>query len=77
MSRETSRPEDMSPDGRLDLIWQDDGDIIVVVKPTGHKGFGFDVEFCNSGGHSDHTLKALHNLFEAMERDNRERPEPR
>lgn len=59
----------MSPDGRLELIWQDDGDIIICVKPSGHRGFGYDIEFCNSGGHSPETLKALHALFRAMEAD--------
>lgn len=69
MSKDISRPDDMSPDGMLTLIWQDDGDIIVAVKPAGHKGLGYSVEFCNSGGHSNETLSALHALFRAMEKD--------
>jgi hypothetical protein len=74
------RHEDMSPDGFLRLIVQDDGDIIVAVVPDpGERDRGRmpGVEFCvpgSGGGRSTHTLRALRALVEAMERDNAERP---
>lgn len=70
--RVEKRQEDMSPDGFLELIQQDDGDIIVSITeagdPDGHRRFA-DVEFTLSGGHSHHTLEALRNLMDAMKRD--------
>lgn len=73
------RNEDMSPRGKLVVLQQDDGDIIVcsqgmdrdLVQP------GSSVEFCaigSGGGRSPHTLRALYALMEAIERDNAERP---
>jgi hypothetical protein len=59
----------MSPDGRLGLLLQDDGDIIVSVRESGEEGLGSSVEFCNSGGHSPRTLDALRELFKAMKAD--------
>jgi hypothetical protein len=70
MSKRVRRPEDMSPDGSLELYWCEDGDVAVTVRESGEKGFGQSVEFCNSGGHSHETLKALYALFRAMEKDN-------
>lgn len=70
MGKTVVRHEDMSPDGWLQLYWQDDGDIIVVVKPEGEGEIPHSVEFCNSGGRSPNTLKALRDLFTAMEVDN-------
>lgn len=67
------RTEDMSPDGSLELHWQDDGDIIVTVRKSGEKGFGQSVEFHSSGGRSYRTLSALKDLYRAMEADNRGR----
>ena len=64
-----TRPEDMSPDGTLTLIQQDDGDIIVTIKESGERGFGSSVEFCNSGSQSPQTLIALRKLMEAMKED--------
>lgn len=69
MGRSIQRPEDMSPDGYLMLYLQADGDIIVVIRPEGGFSAEHSVEFCNSGGRSPRTLKALRALFEAMEED--------
>jgi ATP-dependent protease HslVU (ClpYQ) peptidase subunit len=73
------RNEDMSPRGKLTVLVQDDGDVIVcsqgmdrdLVQP------GSSVEFCaigSGGGRSPHTLRALYALVEAIERDNAEQP---
>lgn len=71
------RPEDMSPDGSLELIRQDDGDIIVLVRCGHGEGAGGEsVEFCLSGGHSPWTLVALHDLMLAMYKDHRREPWP-
>jgi len=76
-----SRKEDMSPDGKLVLIQQADGDIIVNVRTdesdSDYQGspFGVSVEFCATGcggGRSPHTLKSLKELMRAMVRDNEE-----
>lgn len=67
------RLEDMSRVGRLRLLIQDDGDIIVAVNSQTDDGLisnGDHVEFCTSGGRSPHTLSALRDLFKAMELDN-------
>lgn len=67
------RLEDMSRVGRLRLLIQDDGDIIVAVQSQTDDGFianGDHVEFCTSGGRSPNTLQALRDLFKAMELDN-------
>ena len=74
------RFEDMSPRGRLKLIRQPDGDIIVVTVPDPDErncmsAAGGMVEFCtpcSGGGQSPNTLKALRLLFEAMVKDNEE-----
>jgi len=74
------RYEDMSPTGRLRLIRQQDGDIIVAIEPTTDaRPFERNVEFCtrSGGGQSMHTLRALIDLFKAMERDNIEREQYR
>lgn len=79
MSKIVERHEDMSPLGRLRLIVQDDGDVIVAVVPDPDEPpgrFGNSVEFCSvggGGGHSPHTLRALRELVKAMEADNAER----
>ena len=64
-----TRLEDMSPDGSLSLLQQDDGDIIVTVKESGEKGFGSSVEFCLSGTRSPKTREALRLLMGAMRED--------
>ncbi len=71
------RPEDMSPDGYLELFQQDDGDIIVEIYSTeGGVAQMISVEFCLSGGRSPWTLEALRHLMEAMRKDERREPWP-
>ena len=70
------RNEDMSRDGKLRLIQQEDGDIIVSVINSEDK-FMPSVEFCSihcGGGRSPHTIKALRNLMKAMKKDNEQTP---
>lgn len=65
------RQEDMSPTGRLRVTQQADGDVIVTA--TDGKGNQTSVEFCSitsGGGQSPRTLKALRDLYIAMELDN-------
>lgn len=69
------RIEDMSSDGSLEVMWCDDGDVIVTVRESGESGFGQSVEFCASGGHSWRTLRALKALYHAMEEDSDEHPQ--
>lgn len=72
------RKEDMSPDGFLRLIMEDDGDIIVSVAsgdPNGGLRHFADVQFCTSfggGGASPKTHKALQALMIALAEDNRD-----
>jgi hypothetical protein len=64
------RPEDMSIIGRLRLLIQSDGDVIVAIC---HSGLMTDIEFCSpgsGGGRSPQTWKALHALAVAMRADN-------
>lgn len=70
------RPEDMSPDGRLSLCMDTEGDILVkVVAPTEASGrTGHSAEFVCHCPRSRHTLKALRDLMRAMMRDNQEHP---
>ena len=76
------RLEDMSSRGRLRLIEQDDGDIIVAVQSMDN-GFlqpGDSVEFCalfSGGGGSPKTLDALRALMDAMRQDNIDSPRKR
>lgn len=76
MTTIVERKEDMSPDGRLRLLIQDDGDVIVVALSPGdelHDPSMTSVEFCTpfaGGGGSKRTFKALHALAKAMQEDN-------
>lgn len=77
MTNIAERFEDMSPRGRLRLLQQSDGDILVCVisDPNGpDEGVSSSVEFCTSGGKSPKTLAALLALMDAMAEDNRDRP---
>jgi hypothetical protein len=77
MAKIVERFEDMSPRGRLRLLKQDDGDILVCVlaDPDGpDNGASVNVEFCTSGGKSYKTLAALNALIDAMAADNQDRP---
>lgn len=75
--RIVERKESMSPDGRLRLIIQDDGDVIVTVLESDPMGSGSfaSVEFCtpfSGGGGSSRTWDALRELALAMAEDNRD-----
>jgi len=75
MTNTVERFEDMSPRGRLRLLQQSDGDILVCVisDPDGpDEGVSPSVEFCTSGGKSPKTLVALRHLMKAMADDNRD-----
>ena len=70
MTRNVQRTGDMSRDVKLKLYIQEDGDIVVAINGGGQLA---RVEFCQcgiGGGQSPNTLRALRNLFEAMEKDN-------
>lgn len=77
------RFEDMSTRGKLSILVQEDGDIIVSVIPDSleefnRRGLFQYAEFCTigvGGGQSPRTLEALRNLIEAMEADNRKNPQ--
>lgn len=65
------RPEDMSQRGKLRLLIQRDGDVIIAVQDD--SGHMLDIEFCTpgtGGGRSPETWKALHILANAMRADN-------
>jgi hypothetical protein len=68
----------MSPTGSLELLEQEDGDIIVVVRDEHERGFGQSVEFCTfaGGGRSPQTLQALRKLAIAMQQDNEHSEQP-
>jgi hypothetical protein len=73
-----TRAEDMSPDGRLRIWMQDDGDLIVEIVPESAKQEpSASVEFCtvgSGGGRSPHTRRALIELIKAIKLDNAESP---
>lgn len=75
-----TRAEDMSPDGRLRIWQQEDGDLIVEIVPESAKEEpSVSVEFCtvgSGGGRSPHTRKALVALMAAIKLDNAESPIP-
>lgn len=74
MSGEADKPVHRNDDmgmGKLCLMKQDDGDVILYIQEK--DGGWAELEFCNSGGHSPATLKALHALYAAMKEDERER----
>lgn len=76
-----SRFEDMSPTGKLTLLRQQDGDVIVWIANAGQGGDEYaQIEFCmpmTGGGSSEHTHKALCALMVAMEKDEQERKQHR
>lgn len=77
MTKQAERFEDMSPRGRLRVIQQDDGDMIVYVIEDPNSingGASAGVEFCISGGKSPKTREALRALMLAMAEENEERP---
>jgi HAMP domain-containing protein len=71
------RNEAMSPTGRLALLLQPDGDVVVAVRPDPEELHQTSVEFCqpsSGGGRSPATIRALRALAEAMREDNAQRP---
>jgi hypothetical protein len=81
------RFEDMSPDGKLQLFMEDDGDVIVTVFPPQPSSLHahppkepVSVQFCtcgSGGGQSSRTRDALVALADAIEADNAERQQHR
>lgn len=80
MNTIVERLEDMSSRGRLRMIIQEDGDVILCIIPDSDSPssmFGDTVEFCmigSGGGGSPHTIRALRELSKVIERDNKEYP---
>lgn len=72
------RAEDMSPDGRLSLCLDAEGDVhIKVFPPTGKEdAYAPSLEFVAHCARSPRTVQALRDLMEAMRLDNEERPLP-
>lgn len=76
MTMIVDRKESMSPNGKLQLFIQDDGDVIINVQegsPTGELESFASIEFCapfTGGGGSKHTWEALRQLALAMAKDN-------
>lgn len=69
------RKEDMSANGRLSLLREEDGDICGAIIED--DGSSTDIQFCvpgTGGGRSPKTLAALHQLALAMLEDNRADP---
>ena len=79
INKKYERHEDMSPDGMLAVMKQEDGDLILEIRkidPITRKFQWVEVEFCtvgSGGGKSPHTRKALVALALAIEKDNEER----
>lgn len=74
-----TRPGDMSPEQRLTVTRQDDGDIIIRVDDKERSGriVSIACEFCapgTGGGRSQRTRQALMDLMMAIQQDNQERP---
>lgn len=71
---------DMSPSDHLVILMESDGDVILLVEETqmGEKyPTRCQVQFCTSfagGGRSIHTRRALIELADAIEKDNKEWP---
>lgn len=80
MFQVVTRRGDMSPETRLRVWQQEDGDYILEVVPEYDEKFpkpSVSVEFCTccgGGGNSPHTRKAITDLIDAIRKDNAERP---
>lgn len=72
------RREDMSPDGRLSLFRDSEGDIHIKVIPPMERADDYapSIEFVCQCQRSPRTVAALVALLEAMRLDNEERPLP-
>ncbi len=75
------RFEDMSPDGKLSVMLQKNGDSILTIWPSKENGGHAysSVEFCTlpGGGQSPRVRKAIVALAEAIRLDNEERKQYR
>ena len=80
MFKVVTRRGDMSPEDRLRVFQQEDGDYILQIVPEydeRHPKPSLSVEFCTccgGGGNSPHTRRAIAGLIEAIRKDNVERP---
>lgn len=73
------RYEDMSPDGRLSFIMEDDGDVILSIYDGERKQMA-SVQFCTTfggGGQSPRVREAILRLALAIKLDNDEAPQDR
>lgn len=83
ITRQSSRFEDMSPRGHLVLMQQEDGDIILTIRPDPDDPpvsiWSVSCEFCTmpGGGQSPKVLAALRRLMDAIDEENAERPQTR
>ena len=73
--KEVARVCDMRDGNKLQLFIEDDGDIIVSVLPEKDVITRNSVQFCLSGTQSRRTGLALHELFKAMEEDEKKYPQ--
>lgn len=72
------RFEDMSPTGRLEVLIQPDGDVIVsIVQDDLQMAQAEFTTPMSGGGQSERTWKALREIYKAMQEDNRERAQTR
>lgn len=74
MAKAIARICDMREGKALQLFVEDDGDVIVSVNPEGGV-YAKGVQFCASGSQSRRTVRALHELFEAMQEDEKSLPQ--
>ncbi|WP_372986984.1 hypothetical protein [Marinobacter sp.] len=74
MAKAIARICDMRDGKALQLFVEDDGDVIVSVIPEGGI-YSKGVQFCMSGSQSRRTVMALHELFEAMQEDEKDLPQ--
>jgi hypothetical protein len=73
MAKAIARLCDMREGKALQLFVEDDGDVIVSVIPEDGI-YARGVQFCVSGSQSRRTVRALHELFEAMAEDEKSLP---
>lgn len=76
------RFEDMSPDGKLSILIEDDGDVIVTIfEPDSmtHEAFMASAQFCtySGGGQSPKVRDALLQLALAIKEENENSPQHR
>lgn len=74
MAKCIARRCDMREGKALQLFVEDDGDVIVSIIPEDGI-YAKGAQFCISGTQSRRTAMALHELFEAMEEDEKRLPQ--